>query len=113
MNKIKSFMLRYKNLIFDVSLAITAALGVYVAYATVFRYAIIVRAILGFTIFYLLYRLYLSPERADHRPISLRLEFPKALWYLPYEFLLCIVMFWAGQQVLDLIWYLMSIFSKR
>ena len=110
MNKFNRFIFRFKNQLFFSLVAIFAALGVYVGYVTVDRYKTIVNATLGFTIL-LLYPKFLSPRKTVNQPDGIQLEFPKDLKYLIYAFIKAIIMFWAGIQVLHLVWYLIDIFT--
>jgi len=80
--------------------------GVYVAYITVDRYENIVHGVLGFTILYLLYLVFLSPRRIINEPIEIDLEFPRDLKHLIFGFFLTIIIFWAGAQIIHLVWYL-------
>jgi len=102
-----------KNQIFFGLVAIVGILGAYVGYVTVDRYEIIVRATLGLTVLYLLYREYLLPKGAPNKPVNIRIEIPNALRYLVIDFLVMIIAFWASIQVLHLIWYLRDLFANR
>ena len=102
-----------KNQIFFGLVAIVGILGAYIGYVTVDRYEIIVRATLGLTVLYLLYREYLSPKSAANKPVNIRIEFPNALRYLVIDFLVMIIAFWASIQVLHLVWYFRDIFTTR
>jgi len=102
-----------KNQIFFGLVVIVGILGAYVGYVTVDRYEIIVRATLGLTVLYLLYREYLLPKGAANKPVNIRIEIPNALRYLVIDFLVMIIAFWASIQVLHLIWYLRDLFANR
>ena|SRR5687767_13784609 len=102
-----------KNQIFFGLVVIVGILGAYVAYVTVDRYEIVVRATLGLTVLYLLYREYLLPKDVANKPIDTQIEIPNSLRYLVIDFLVSIIAFWASIQVLHLVWYLRDIFVNR
>ena len=88
-------------------------LGAYVGYVTVDRYEIIVRATLGLTVLYLLYREIFLPKGIPGKPVEDWMEIPVALRYLVVAFLVTIIAFWASIQVLHLVWYLRDLFANR
>jgi hypothetical protein len=98
-----------KNQIFFGLVAIVGILGAYVAFVTVDRYEIIVRAALGFTVLYLLWREYFLPKGVANRPIDSRIELPVSLRFLVIDFMVSVIAFWASIQLLQLVWYLRDI----
>lgn len=100
MNKIREFIVRYKNLIFFSLLGASCTFGVYVGYITVDRYQVIVSGVLGLSTLYLLNLEFLSSKRISNKRSGIRIELPKDLIYLVYGFFLTIIMFWAMIQVI-------------
>lgn len=94
--------LRFKKLFFLSIIAFFGGLGVYVGYLTVDRHETFVNATLGLTVLWLLYVKFQSPKEITKYPLKENFEFPKDLRYLAYAFILAIIMFWAGVQVLHL-----------
>jgi hypothetical protein len=113
LNKIREFISHFKIQIFFTLVATACALGVYAAFVTVDQYEIVVDATLGFTVLYLLLLKFLTIQRASNEPTGIKLEFPKDLKYIFFGFFITMIALWASIQVLNLIWYLMDIFSVR
>ena len=107
MNKFKRLKVDYSYQIFLAIEIATVAIGVFVAYLTVYRFEVFVRAALGLTIHYLLFREYIVFRRITNESLGVKFEFPKDIKYFVIDFFVIIVMVWAGVQVLDLIRYLL------
>jgi len=86
--------------------------GGFVAYLTVYRYGLIVRAVLGLVIHYLFFLEYVVFRRLNNESFGIKFEFPKDLKYFVIDFFVIMILVWAGVQVLDLIRYLVHIFIK-
>ena len=114
MEKLKSLVLGYRPQILLLLEIIILIIGGLVAYFTVYRYALIVRAVLGLTIIYLFYLEYVIFRMAhDDRAFFIRFELPKDIKYFVIDFFVIIILVWSGVQVLDLIRYLIHIFAGR
>ncbi|SRR6266498_55236 len=113
MDKFKKSILRYKNQLYFSLAAIVIALGVFIGFITVDRYKTIVNATLGGTVLYLLYDKFLSPKSIDHQHTKsgVEVELPHDLKYFIYGLISTIIAFWAGVQVIHLIWYLINTFT--
>ena len=102
-----------KNKIFFIMLIVAIISGMYIGIATVYRYEIIVRGILGLATFYLIHLLFVPPKNFVSKPIGIQVEFPRDLKYIASGFFLSIIMYWSGQHLLDVVLYLMnSLVSK-
>jgi len=112
LDKFKGLIVGYRYRIFLVVEIVMVAIGAYVAYVTVYGYEIIVRAVLGLTVLYLLYREYVLLKTMGNKSFGVKFEFPKDIKYFVIDFFVVIVMIWAGVQVLDLIRYLIYIFTN-
>lgn len=108
LDQLKRFIFHFKNQIFLGIEIVIVILGIYVAYVTVYRYEIIVRATLGLTVHYLLYRAYMLPKRIDNKPIGIQVDFPRDIKLFVIDFFAIVVMIWAGVQVLDMIRYFIN-----
>lgn len=102
-----------KTQIFFRLVTVVGILGAYVGYVTVDRYEALVRAILGLTVLYLLYREHFVPKRVANERIGDWTEFPYAIRALVVSFFETIIAFWACIQVVHVIWYLRDIFIGR
>ena len=106
-------MLDYRHQVFLVMEIAVLVIGAYVAYLTVYRFEVFVRAALGLTIHYLFYLEYFVFRRMhDTESFFVRFEFPKDIRYFVMDFFVIIILVWAGVQVLDLIRYLIHTFSN-
>ena len=111
MDKFKRSILAYENQLFLSLITVFGIFGVYIGYITADQYKTIVDAVLGFTVLYLLQQRILSPSKNVNQLGEIKFEFSKDLKYLIYAFVLGIIMFWAGVQVIHLIWYLKNTFT--
>ena len=107
---IKGFDMLNQNRLFYLSGAIFCLLGAYVAFMTVDKYAVIVHGVLGGTVLYFVYLLFLSNRRIGNRMIDEPPEFPRDFRYFGFGFILTLILFWASVQVLHLIWYIIARF---
>jgi hypothetical protein len=112
LDKLKRFISLYKNQLYFSLVAIVGTLGVYVGSMTVDRYKTIVNGTLGSTVLYLLYEKFLSPRRSGDEPGGIQIELPQDLKKLFYAFFAAIVGFWAGAQVVNLVFYIVSILLR-
>lgn len=88
--------------------------GAFIGFITVYRFAILARAVLGLTIGYFVYLEYVVFRRThDNASFFIKFEFPKDVKYFVLDFVLMIIMAWSSVQVLDLIRYLIHIFINR
>ena len=111
MDKYKRLSVEYRNAIFLVLEIIILIVGGYVAYLTVYRFEIFVRAALGLTIHYLFFLEYVVFRRMnDKASFFLRFEFPKDIKYFVIDFFVIIILVWGGVQVIDFIRYLIRTF---
>ncbi len=113
MEKLKRMIVDYR---YQISIAveiIVVIIGAFVAYLTVYRYGLIVRAVLGIAVNYLLYREYVVYRSLANESFGVKFDFPKDIKYFVMDFFLVILMIWGGVQVLDLIRYLIHIFINR
>lgn len=101
--------MKTKRLIFFSLLIITIAFGIYIAIVIMDRYELVVRGTLGFTTLYLLHQHYLSPQKNRDESVGILIEFPRDIKHLISGFFLSIVMFWAFQQVLEIVRYLFKL----
>jgi hypothetical protein len=107
-------MSAYKSQLFFSVAAIVVAIAVYVGFITVDRYAPIVRGTLGITVLYLLYDKFWPPRRTDNQQTGAEIQFELArdLKYLIYAFVITLIGFWAGVQMIHLVWYLVKSFTN-
>jgi len=111
-DKFKKLIADYQDhtlLVIEIAIGV---IGVFVASLTVYRYEVIVRAALGFTVIYLLYREYVVLKSITKGTYGGRFESPKDIKYLVVDFLAVIFMIWSGVQVVELIRYLIRIFPR-
>ena len=114
MDKLKRLFVDYRHQVLIATEIIILIAGAFVAYLTVYRYGLIVRAVLGIVINYLLYLEYVVFRRIHDKSVFFdKFEFPKDVKYFVMDFFLVILMIWGGVQVLDLIRYLIHIFINR
>lgn len=106
MDKFKSLIINYRYQIFIVIEVSILIIGAYIAFLTVYRFEIFVRAALGFTIHYLLFLEYVVTKRLKNENFGTKFEFPKDIRYFVMDFVVVIILVWAGIQILDLIRYL-------
>src|SRR5690348_6703053 len=86
-------------------------MGAYVAYVTVYRLEVFVKAVLGLGVIYLFYREFFVFRKLRPSPSYEKFDFPKDLKYLFANFFVVLVLVWANVQVLELIRYLIHIFT--
>ena len=113
MDKFKRLVVDYRYQIFLVIQIAIGIVGVFVAYLTVYRFPIFVRAVLGLTIHYLFFLEYVVFKRLKNESFGIKFEFPKDIRYFIMDFFVIIILVWAGVQVLDMIRYLIHIFASR
>ena len=91
---------------------LAACAGAYVGYITVDRYAAIARACVGIAVFYLIYVDFFVPaKRSVAFDKSLQYLLPQDMKYATIAFLWTLIMFWAGVQVVQVIWWLLAAFG--
>lgn len=112
MDKIKRFVNDYRYQIFLITEIALLLLGAYIAYLTVYRFEVFVRAVLGLTILYLIHLEYAVFKRLKNESFGVKFELPKDLRYFIMDFFVIIIFVWAGVQVLDLIRYLIRLFTN-
>ena len=113
MDRLKKLLVDYRyQVLMGIEIIVLIA-GAFVAYLTVYRYGLIVRAILGITINYLFYLEYVVFRRMNPESFFVKFEFPKDIKYFVIDFFMVTIMIWGGVQVLDLIRYLVHIFLNR
>ena len=110
MEKFRKLLIDYRYQVFLVIEIVVLVAGSYVAYLTVYRYEIFVRAILGLTIHILFFLEYVVFGRLKNESFGVKFEFPKDLRYFVADFLVIIIPIWAGVQVVDLIRYMIRMF---
>jgi len=109
-DKFKRLIVSYRyQILLAIEIAIVSV-GAFVAYLTVYRFEIFVRAALGLTIHYLFFLEYVVFRRMAHEAFGVKFEFPKDIKYFVIDFFVVVIMIWAAVQVLDLIRYLINIF---
>ena len=113
MDKLKRLFVDHRYKIFLIIQITILIAGGFVAYLTVYRFAIFVRAALGLTTIYLFFLEYVVLKRLKNESFGVKFEFPKDIRYFVMDFFVFIIMVWAGVQVLDLIRYLIHIFANR
>lgn len=109
MEKFRKLLVDYRYQVFLVIEIVVLVAGGYVAYLTVYRYEIFVRAILGLTIHFLFFLEYVMFRRLKNESFGVKFEFPKDIRYFVADFLVIIILIWAGMQVVDLIRYMIRI----
>ena len=112
MDKFRRFISAYKHQLYFSLFAIFAALGVYIGFITVDRYKTIVNGTLGITVLYLLYEKFLSRRRSNNEPTGIQVRLPQDLKYLIHALIGAIIVFWAGAQLVQLVYYVISIFIR-
>ncbi len=90
---------RRRNAIYFTGIAVVGIAGVYVAYMTVDRYVLWVRAILGCAVLYLFLKEYVLPASEPESEKGIHVQFPRDLKSFPLSFLDAILLTWAGSQV--------------
>jgi hypothetical protein len=99
----------FRNKLFFAFVALFCAVGVYIAYVMVDQYESIVDGVLGIVVLYFVYLVFVSPKRIIKESVEIHLEFPRDFKYPVFGLFFTIIMFWAGVQIIDLIWYLIRI----
>ena len=112
MKKIKNLVSDHQVKILYVTQLVFWVIGACVAYLTVYRFEIFVKAVLGLGVIYLFYREFFVFRRLQPSPFYEKFDSPKDLKYLFVNFLVVLVLVWANVQVLELIRYLINIFRK-
>jgi hypothetical protein len=107
MNIVKKFMLRYKNQIFYSLAMVICALGAYIANLIEDQNRVLAHGIVGGTVLYLIYLVFLSPKRIINDLLETPPEYPEDIKYLFFGFFITMVMFWAAGQIIDLVRYLL------
>jgi len=69
--------------------------------------------VLGVTVLYCFYRYYFPPRKENEQAKNIIIKFSKYPEYLAEAFLVSIVGFWGGAQVINLIYYLKDIFLRK
>jgi hypothetical protein len=110
MKKFRRLLATYRYQVFLVTEITVLLTGGYIAYLTVYRYEIFVRAILGLTIHALFFLEYVVFRRLKNESFGMKFEFPGDIRYFVADFFVIIILIWAGVQVLDLIRYLARMF---
>jgi len=109
-NRLKQLFAEHRHQVVFVLEMVILISGAFVAYLTVYRFQILVRAILGLTIHYLFYLEYFVFRRTqDSKLFFHKFEFPKDIRYFVLDFFVVIVLIWASVQIVDLFRYLVSI----
>ena len=111
-DKFKRLIDGYRDRILLIVEIAIGVIGVFVASLTVYRYDLIVRAALGLAVIYLLYREYVVLKSITKGSYGGKFESPKNIKYLVVDFLAVILMIWSGIQVLELISYMIRIFTR-
>jgi hypothetical protein len=97
------------TIIFFTLLVIAVAIGGYIAYATLYRYELLVRGALGFTTLYFIYRQIMSSNEISEEPRGIYIKLPRDLKLIFLGFIVSIITCWAAGQLLDIIKYLAKI----
>ena len=86
-------------------LIVSGFLGLEIGYMTIYRYDMIVKAILGLAVIYLALRLYVfTSSRSNEINNFYKLfEFPKNIKYYIFAFTWSLISYWALQQIVDMI----------
>ena len=113
MDKLKRLFVDHRYKIFLVIQIALLIAGGFIAYLTVYRFAIFVRAVLGLATIYLFFLEYVVLKRLKDESFGIKFEFSKDIRYFVTDFFVFIVIVWAGVQVLDLIRYLIHIVINR
>ena len=93
MDKLKSLFIERRHQILLLIEAVILIAGAIVAYLTVYRFEIFVRAALGLTIYYLFYLEYFVFRRThDNESFFLKFEFPKDTRYFVMDFVVIIIL---------------------
>jgi hypothetical protein len=83
--------------------------GFYIAYVIGHKYALIAQGVLGCSVFYLLQRLFFPKPKSVHEPITNLIEFPKNIKYLALGFVLSMIMYWAVENVIYMLFWLIKV----
>ena len=111
MDKFKRLLVTHRSTVFFAMEIAILIIGAYVAYLTVYRFEIFVKAALGLTIHYLFYLEYFVFRRMhDSESFFVKFDFPKDMRYFIIDFFVVIILVWAGLQVLDMVRYLIRLF---
>jgi hypothetical protein len=116
MNIIKKYVLQYRNQIFVLLVVIACLLGVYLANIVEDRLGLVANGILSLTVLYLMYLVFLSPQRIIITPSEIskiRFEFLVVIKYLVFGFFWTMIMFWASGHILNLMTHLLSGFAGK
>jgi len=96
------------NKIFTYTLLISIALfGFNIASVVMNRYSVVVNGFLGIVLWFLVYRLFLSPvrRRIDDSNDAL-FEFPRNIMYFILAFVAALICDWTFRNIIDMILYL-------
>ena len=110
MDKLKKLFVDHQYKVFLVIQITILIVGGFIAYLTVYRFAIFVKAVLGLATIYLFFLEYVVHKRLKNESFGINFEFSKDIRYFVADFIVFVVIVWAGVQVLDLIRYLIRIF---
>ena len=101
-----------KNQTFLILFVVSCIVGGYVAHKTADQYAIVVRGILGVTVIFFMWLEFFSTKEWAIETKEIQLEIPNDLRYFLYGFIFSAIGFWAGIQILNLVWYLLRLASN-
>ena len=101
-----------KNRTFLMLFVLACIVGGYVAHMTADQYAIVARGILGVTVIFFMWLEFFSSKEWIIETEKIQLEIPKDLRYFLYGFIFSAIGFWAGIQILNLVWYLLRLISS-
>jgi hypothetical protein len=102
-----------KKTIFFIALIVAVSSGVYIGIATVYRYEVIVKGILGLANLYLIQLLFVPPKNFVSKSIGIQVEFPRDFQYIASAFFLSTIMYWSGQNLLDTILFFMRFLVSK
>ena len=102
MNKFKEYMLKFTSRFFFLFGLISSATGIYIANIVAGQFKSVPDGVLGLTVIYLLYLVFLSPRRIIWESNEGDTKFPEDLKLLPYAFFFGMILFWSGDKVVVL-----------
>ena len=91
MDRFRRLIVDYRYQVFLVIEIVILVIGSLIAYFTVYRFEIFVRATLGITIIYILHLEYAVSKRLKNESFGVRFEFPKDLRYFVMDFFVIII----------------------
>ena len=92
---------RIKLSVFIVIVILIMALGVYIAYMTLYKYELFVKIILSGWLLFLAYKEFFYNDSNSKVLTNIEIKFPRDLKHIPYFLMLSIVLGWGAMQFFD------------